>query len=74
MYYFRNMILIAESGSTKTDWRLIDAQNKIMIASIDTAKQTVNTLNTNSNEFAALNRNMIEMMPSFLAIPTTTRS
>lgn len=24
------MILIAESGSTKTDWRLIDAQNKIV--------------------------------------------
>ena len=54
--------------------KMIDVQNKIVIASIDVAKQTVSTLNANSNEFAALNRNMIEMLPSFLTIPTTTRS
>ena len=51
--------------------KMIDVQNKIAITSIDAAKQTVNIMNSNSLEFAALNRNMSEILPSFLTIPTT---
>ena len=35
---------------------VIDVQNKIAIASIDAAKQTLNTLNANASEFASLNK------------------
>ena len=51
--------------------KIIDVQNKIAITSIDAAKQTVNTMSANSLEFAALNKNMSEMLPSFLTIPPT---
>ncbi|QLH07381.1 hypothetical protein [Nitrosopumilus ureiphilus] len=44
--------------------KIIDVQNKVAIASIDATKQTLSTMNTNSNEFAALNRNIIEIWPS----------
>ena len=44
----------------------IDVQNKIAIASMDAAKQTLNALNANAAEFASLNRNIIEMWPSII--------
>ena len=42
----------------------IDVQNKITIASIDATKQSLNTLNANANEFVAINKNIIEMLPT----------
>ena len=42
----------------------IDVQNKIAIASIDATKQSLNTLNSNSAEFAAINKNLVELLPA----------
>lgn len=44
----------------------IDVQNKIAIASINAAKETMSTINANSSEFAALNKNIIEIFPSMI--------
>lgn len=44
--------------------KIVDVQNKVVIASIDAAKHTLNTINANSNEFTALNRNIIDILPS----------
>jgi hypothetical protein len=44
--------------------KIVDVQNKVAIASIDAVKHTLNTINANSNEFTALNRNIIDIWPS----------
>ena len=41
----------------------IDVQNKVAIASINATQQTLNTMNANSLEFAALNKNILGMLP-----------
>ena len=46
----------------------IDVQNKITIASIDATKQSLNTLNANANEFVAINKNIIEMLPTMTQV------
>ncbi|MCV0431372.1 hypothetical protein [Nitrosopumilus sp.] len=44
----------------------IDVQNKIAIASINATKETLSTINANSNEFASLNRHIVEVLPSMI--------
>lgn len=44
----------------------IDVQNKITIASINSAKQSLNTLNAKASEFTSLNKNIIEGWPSMI--------
>ena len=46
----------------------IDVQNKISIASINATKDSLHTMNANSNEFAQLNKDIIKEWP--LVIPT----
>ena len=51
---------------TKESKTVIDVQNKIAIASIDASKQSLNTLNANASEFAAINKGIIELIPSMV--------
>lgn len=44
----------------------IDVQSKIVIASINAAKETLSTINSNSHEFASLNKHIIEVFPSMI--------
>ena len=44
----------------------IDVQNKIAIASINAAKDSLHTMNANSNEFAVLNKDIIKEWPSVI--------
>ncbi|MHA7734746.1 hypothetical protein [Nitrosopumilus sp. S6] len=46
----------------------IDVQNKIAIASINATKDSLHTMNVNSNEFATLNKDIIKEWP--LMIPS----
>ena len=45
---------------------VVDVQNKIAIASINATKESLHTLNANSNEFATLNKNIIQSWPSLI--------
>lgn len=47
---------------------IIDVQNKIAIASIDATKQSLSTLNANANEFVAINKNIVEMLPTMALV------
>ena len=44
----------------------VDVQNKVAIASINATKETLSTINANSNEFASLNKNIIDVLPSMI--------
>lgn len=45
---------------------VIDVQNNIAIASINATKESLHTLNANSNEFATLNKNIVQSWPSLI--------
>ena len=46
---------------------VIDVNNKIAIASINATRDSLHTLNANSNEFATLNKNIIKEWPSMIS-------
>lgn len=48
---------------TKT---IIDAQSKISIASIKSAKDSLHTLNSSATEFNNLNKNIVQTLPSII--------
>ena len=43
----------------------IDVQNKINIATIDAAKNSLSKLNATTNDMVSLNRNILQLWPSF---------
>ena len=45
---------------------IVDVQNKIAIASINATKESLHTLNANSNEFATLNKNIVQSWPALI--------
>ena len=45
---------------------VIDAQNKISIATIKSAKDSLHTLNSSTTEFNNLNKNIVQMLPSII--------
>ena len=44
----------------------IDVQHKIAITSIDAAKQSLSTINANASEFASINKDIVELLPSMV--------